>query len=707
MEYFTKSLVGVICWTCFTFDVWTELVANEYVLVFEPRYLQTVEAVSLKYNLTLKRKLFNDTFLFVKLDEPAQAEKGNYTWDIESFKADLGNMVTLIEQQILRMFAQPKIQKAGAATGTDDGWNQEPDKEKEVCNQYYAMEIEDAWTMSYEGNNVTVAIVDIGVELTHKDLNKNIDLRLSYNYFKDDYNANPPDHTDYPERVDIEHGSKCAGLVAALRNNDFCSAGVAPKSRLAAIRFMSDDGCTTDAWLVSALEHKRTEIDIYSCSWALPSLPFSVAQPMYQRVLSEGVQKGRDSKGSVFIFAAGNYDSVGNCNADGYINTIYGITITSVGINGTKPFYDPVCACALASTFGEGNSMTSYHLCTTGRNNSCARNFRRTSASAALASGIIALTLEANPSLTWRDVQHIIVETASIKGLEHSGKWMVNGAGKKVSPYFGFGLMNASAMVKLAETWTLVGPKGVCHIKFTDVSEEQNVSQGFREVRSNVWTNGCRCTDCHITKLEHVQVKISIETLNVSGIEIYLSSAMSANQLSSPLYTHTKSLHSDRTTQNISWVFNTVHFWGENPNGTWEILIKYNAIDNTKLLEAELILHGTNTNFTSSEKCNRRDDTNALNTSSSATENKMSTTSSLPSNINGNESHGLPIGAVVLIVMIPILILIALVVFILYRCRLLQCISPLKQRSPNVQSRNASFSFSLLKDNDRDEEDSL
>jgi len=35
-----------------------------------------------------------------------------------------------------------------------------------------------------------------------------------------------------------------------------------------------------------------------------------------------------------------------------------------------------------------------------------------TSGSAALASGIIALTLEANPQLTWRDVQHIIVRTA-------------------------------------------------------------------------------------------------------------------------------------------------------------------------------------------------------------------------------------------------------------------------------------------------------
>ena len=35
-----------------------------------------------------------------------------------------------------------------------------------------------------------------------------------------------------------------------------------------------------------------------------------------------------------------------------------------------------------------------------------------TSGSAAMASAIIALALEANPSLTWRDVQHLVVKTS-------------------------------------------------------------------------------------------------------------------------------------------------------------------------------------------------------------------------------------------------------------------------------------------------------
>ena len=39
-----------------------------------------------------------------------------------------------------------------------------------------------------------------------------------------------------------------------------------------------------------------------------------------------------------------------------------------------------------------------------------------TSGSAGIGSGIIALALEANPNLSWRDVQHLIVRTARYDG---------------------------------------------------------------------------------------------------------------------------------------------------------------------------------------------------------------------------------------------------------------------------------------------------
>ncbi len=42
--------------------------------------------------------------------------------------------------------------------------------------------------------------------------------------------------------------------------------------------------------------------------------------------------------------------------------------------------------------------------------------------------------------------------------------WSTNGAGYNVSHYFGFGLMDAGAMVALARTWTTVPEQKVGYI---------------------------------------------------------------------------------------------------------------------------------------------------------------------------------------------------------------------------------------------------
>lgn len=57
--------------------------------------------------------------------------------------------------------------------------------------------------------------------------------------------------------------------------------------------------------------------------------------------------------------------------------------------------------------------------------------FSGTSASAPLAAGLCALTLEANPALTWRDMQYIVVLTSKSAPLEREGGWISNGVGRK------------------------------------------------------------------------------------------------------------------------------------------------------------------------------------------------------------------------------------------------------------------------------------
>lgn len=68
--------------------------------------------------------------------------------------------------------------------------------------------------------------------------------------------------------------------------------------------------------------------------------------------------QGRNGKGSIYVLAAGNSGhSKKNANLDGFANSIYTITINSVGINGTIPDFAQPGACILASTLGEGRSL--------------------------------------------------------------------------------------------------------------------------------------------------------------------------------------------------------------------------------------------------------------------------------------------------------------------------------------------------------------
>ena len=45
--------------------------------------------------------------------------------------------------------------------------------------------------------------------------------------------------------------------------------------------------------------------------------------------------------------------------------------------------------------------------------------------------GVFALVLEANPRLTWRDLQHLIVKTSKVVSPNDSD-WQINAAGHKV-----------------------------------------------------------------------------------------------------------------------------------------------------------------------------------------------------------------------------------------------------------------------------------
>ncbi|XP_060580578.1 neuroendocrine convertase 2-like, partial [Ruditapes philippinarum] len=556
--------------------------------------------------------LVSNIFLF----EANLSNTAGKSSDIESFKKHFGNKVEHAERREKVIVKYYKWRNQSSDKQTLERWLLKPIKieNKKQCWPYYGMDIQEAWSLGYTGLGVNVAIVDIGVDVDHPDLKRNIDLNLSYSFVDKNYSFVSPDRfRDYMETEEVtSHGTMAAGLIGAEFGNLICSAGVAFNGKLAALKVFQinkhyislaiKEGFPFSIVNVpSALEYKRQDIDIYSCSFNLHN-KYKSATPEMKTALQEGVLKGRGGKGSIFVFSAGNKKGpVYDCNMEALANSIYTITISSVGKDGSIPSYAIPCATTLASTYGEFNTLRGPKTLETTSHDGMCDYFKGTSASTTLASGIIALTLQANPKLTWRDVQHIIVLSSSHERLEHTGRvgrLMKNAAGLQYTSFFGFGLMNATAMALLAEKWSTVPPQ----IQ-TTVYETKRENRLLHQdaIAVTVQVGPCEKSEQSVTFLEHVQVELKYDKQFEALLDILLCSPSNSCSLLLNRKAYdgkhdykTNSYHGKRY-----WNYTSVHFWGENPTGHWVLIVhKSNHLDHElfKLQRVALTLYGTSHN---------------------------------------------------------------------------------------------------------------
>lgn len=65
--------------------------------------------------------------------------------------------------------------------------------------------------------------------------------------------------------------------------------------------------------------------------------------------------KGRNGKGSIYVFASGNGRMLfDNCASDGYVGNIHTVAISSVTMEGTAPEYAERCAAVIATAYSGG-----------------------------------------------------------------------------------------------------------------------------------------------------------------------------------------------------------------------------------------------------------------------------------------------------------------------------------------------------------------
>ncbi|XP_071494703.1 furin-like [Diadema antillarum] len=429
------------------------------------------------------------------------------------------------------------------------------------------MNVLPAWQQGYTGKGVVVSILDDGIERDHPDLIANYMANASY-----DVNSNDDDpEPRYNYSNENRHGTRCAGEVAAQANNSICSVGVAYRAGIGGVRML--DGEVTDAVEARSLSHNPQVIDIYSASWGPDDDGQTVDGPgkLAKKAFLNGTLQGRGGLGSIFIWASGNGGRVDDsCGCDGYTNSIFTISVSSVSEKGNVPWYSENCASTMATTYSSGGPGEK-QVITTDLRKKCTDSHSGTSASAPLAAGICALALEANPKMTWRDMQHIIVLTARPENLK-TDDWVTNGANLRVSHDYGFGLMDAGAMVTMAKNWTTAPDQRLCSV---DALHGSGMSINGRDgLTIRIQTTGCQeMPSNHVRFLEHVVSRITLDFPRRGDLTI---------ELISPSGTHSRLLprrpHDHSSKGFKSWEFMTTHTWGENPQGEWQLKIKNNGV---------------------------------------------------------------------------------------------------------------------------------
>ncbi|CAK7294236.1 Proprotein convertase subtilisin/kexin type 4 [Vulpes lagopus] len=450
------------------------------------------------------------------------------------------------------------------------------------------------WSQGLSGQGVVVSVLDDGIEKDHPDLWANYDPLASYDF--NDYDPDPqPRYTPSDEN---RHGTRCAGEVAAMANNGFCGTGVAYNARIGGVRML--DGTITDVIEAQSLSLQPQHIHIYSASWGPEDDGRTVDGPgiLTREAFRRGVTKGRGGLGTLFVWASGNgglhYD---NCNCDGYTNSIHTLSVGSTTEHGRVPWYSEACASTLTTTYSSGVA-TDPQIVTTDLHHQCTDKHTGTSASAPLAAGMIALALEANPFLTWRDMQHLVVRASRPAQLQ-AEDWRTNGVGRQVSHHYGYGLLDARLLVDMARTWLPTQPQQKCVVRIVHTPTRPaggaltphaapSPILPLTQVRKNV--SACAGRANYIRSLEHVQVQLSLSYSRRGDLEISLTSPMGTRS------TLVAIRPLDISGQGYNnWIFMSTHFWDEDPRGLWTLGLENKGyyFNTGTLYRYTLLLYGT------------------------------------------------------------------------------------------------------------------
>jgi kexin len=382
------------------------------------------------------------------------------------------------------------------------------------------LNILDAWNLA-TGSGIQIAIVDDGLDINHEDLN--VVAGKSWDYIANAYGD--------PSSDKSSHGTSCGGLSAAKGNNAIGVTGVAFNAQVVGYNLLS---ATTGSYGADAVTKDLSSNHVYSNSYGSADSRGTLdpSDEIWRQAIDTGTSTGRNGKGAIYTWAAGNGSPTDRSDYDGQANYHGVLAIGSLNDKGKKSSYSEAGSNLLVSTFG--GEYCSSHTTTTvdvtgtgGYNNGTSSendysgkpNYTRcmngTSAATPEASGVAALILETNSALTWRDVRLILASTARKNDTDNSD-WVTNGGGYHVNHNYGYGAVDATAAVSAARNWVNI--------------PVQKKATGAATTPAAIPDAGVAATseisisNSAISKIEFVNISVTSDHPDVSELSITLTS---------------------------------------------------------------------------------------------------------------------------------------------------------------------------------------
>ncbi|MBE9477303.1 MAG: S8 family serine peptidase, partial [Proteobacteria bacterium] len=417
-------------------------------------------------------------------------------------------------------------------------------------------DIETIWDQ-YTGRDVNIGIFADGIQFTHTDLDNNYNNTLQ---IVDDAGVAVSAAPNLTNNDAL--GTAAAGIIAAELNGDG-TVGIAYRASITGVNILDATtygflGFTTSIGQ-SAFLHvidQAASFDIMTNVWSkTAAFDLSKSQTtigsfdyLYLQELEQNMSEGRLGLGTVVVQAAGDDGidangssinasrltiSVAATQSDGSATELTNIgssiliaapaaniTTDLIGDNGynatgiTEPTgADPLTDTDYTSVFGG------------------------TPAAASVVSGVIALMLDANADLGWRDIQNILAISAAhtgsaigatAVGFERSG-WFVNGAGNwngggmSINASYGYGIIDAFAAVRMAEVWSILNETPLTSLnEQTGTAFATEFSTGLAIPGNNTEVSFTISSTIDIA-VEHIRLNLDFEHPFIGDLKVFLT----------------------------------------------------------------------------------------------------------------------------------------------------------------------------------------